>query len=226
MAPCAPALSIDPELQGRVRLGVMACDGLYVQAEEAALDARVAEAARALRARHAGLSSGQVPGVADARELYKSLGIDPTKTRPSNEALLRRVLRGAELYRVNTLVDTVNLCSLTQQMPYGLYDLDRIVMPVILRMGAAEESYEGIRKGRVDVARRPVLADTQGAFGNPTSDSARTMITEQTRAALVVLYARRSQAVARVNLLLDETARTIAGVCGGCVAWRALIPED
>ena len=67
-----------------------------------------------------------MPGAADARALYKALGLDPTKTRPSNEALLRRVLKGEALYRVNTLVDALNLCSLRDQLPFGLYDLDRV----------------------------------------------------------------------------------------------------
>ena len=123
-----------------------------------------------------------MPGAADARALYKALGLDPTKTRPSNEALLRRVLKGEALYRVNTLVDALNLCSLRAQLPFGLYDLDRVEPPVVLRRGAPGESYEGIRKGAVNVEGRPVLVDAHGPFGNPTSDSARTMITLATPA--------------------------------------------
>ena len=88
-----------------------------------------------------------MPGAADARTLYKALGIDPTKTRPSNEALLRRALKGETLYRINTLVDALNLVSLREQLPFGLYDLARVAPPVVLRKGAAGEAYEGIRKG-------------------------------------------------------------------------------
>ena len=72
-----------------------------------------------LRRTYGGGSSAEVPGAADARELYKALGLDPTKTRPSNEALLRRVLKGEALYRVNTLVDALNLASLRRSSPSG-----------------------------------------------------------------------------------------------------------
>ena len=127
--------------------------------------------------------------IAAVRTMYKRVGIDPTKTRPSSEALLRRVRRGDELPRINSLVDIINWCSLETQLPYGLYDLDRIQGAVVLRLGQPGEEYEGIRKAAVHVAGRLTLADDAGPFGNPTSDSARTMVTTATTRALVVIFA-------------------------------------
>ena len=187
-------------------------------AVEDALASEIAQASADIRARHAGRSSGEVPGVEEARALYKALGIDPTKTRPSNEALLRRVLKGEPLYTVNTLVDALNLASLREQVPFGLYDLDRVTPPVTLRRGAPGEAYEGIRKGPVHVEDRPVLADAAGAFGNPTSDSARTCITLDTRRALVVAYAPASCPAARLQGVLDRTAATLVRHSGGTAA--------
>ena len=66
-------------------------------------------------------------------------------------ALLRRALKGEALYRINTLVDALNLCSLRLQLPFGLYDFERVEPPVVLRRGRAGEAYEGIRKGSVSV---------------------------------------------------------------------------
>ena len=86
--------------------------------------------------------------------MYRRVGLDPTKTRPSNEALLRRVRRGDPFPRVNALVDAVNLCSLEWQLPYGVYDRRRIGGPVTLRLGADGEDYAGIRKDTVHVAGR------------------------------------------------------------------------
>ena len=160
-------------------------------------------------------TSAEVPGAADARTLYKALGLDPTKYRPSNEALLRRALKGEPLYRINTLVDALNLSSLRYQLPFGLYDLARIEPPVVLRKGGAGESYEGIRKGPVHVEGRPVLVDAKGPFGNPTSDSARTMITLEAKAALVVAYAPAGYSATRLAQVLDGTAETLTRHCGG-----------
>ena len=144
--------------------------------------------------------------------------------RPSSEALLRRVLKGEALYTVNTLVDAMNLCSLRAQLPFGLYDLDRVVPPVVLRRGLSGESYEGIRKGPVNVEGRPVLVDATGPFGNPTSDSARTMITTSSSRALVIVYAPARHAVARLQSVLDDTAATLVRWCGGTVVSRRLLP--
>jgi DNA/RNA-binding domain of Phe-tRNA-synthetase-like protein len=126
---------------------------------------------------------------AAVRTMYRRVGLDPTKTRPSSEALLRRVRKGGELPRVNSLVDVINWCSLESQLPFGLYDADRIAGDVGLRLGRPGEQYAGIRKDDVHVAGRLTLADESGPFGNPTSDSARTMITLATTRALVVIFA-------------------------------------
>ncbi len=83
-------------------------------------------------------------------------------------------------------MDALNLSSLREQLPFGLYDLDQVRPPVELRLGGAGEAYEGIRKGPVQVEGRPVLVDAEGPFGNPTSDSLRTCITLATTRCLVV----------------------------------------
>jgi DNA/RNA-binding domain of Phe-tRNA-synthetase-like protein len=195
-----------------------------VREADPALHAEVERLCATLRERYGEGKSSEVPGAADARTLYKALGIDPTKTRPSNEALLRRALKGEALYRINTLVDALNLVSLREQLPFGLYDLDRVRPPVLLRRGAAGEGYEGIRKGLVNVEARPVLVDAEGPFGNPTSDSARTMITLAARRTLVIAYAPAGYSLARLNAVLDGTAETLTRFCGGQVTDRRTLP--
>jgi DNA/RNA-binding domain of Phe-tRNA-synthetase-like protein len=217
-------LSIAAELQGRLRLGLLTLDAVSVREADPLLHAEVDGLCASLRQRYGEGKSSEVPGAADARTLYKALGIDPTKTRPSNEALLRRALKGETLYRINTLVDALNLCSLREQLPFGLYDASRIEPPVVLRKGASGEAYEGIRKGPVHVEGRPVLVDARGPFGNPTSDSLRTSITLETRRALVIAYAPAGYASGRLDKVLDATAETLTHFCGGTVVERQTLP--
>lgn len=147
--------------------------------------------------------------------MYRRVGIDPTKTRPSNEALLRRVTKGERLPRVNTLVDVINWCSLEFQLPYGLCDLQHVRGHVTMRLGRPGEEYPGIRKDVVHVAGRITLADEVGPFGNPTSDSARTMVTTATTDALVVVFAPAGIETSRLTEVLDATARRIRDAAGG-----------
>lgn len=219
----AGLVSIAAELAGRVRLGALLVDGVAVSAGDPALAAEIDAHCRATRERYATLKSGEVPGVEDARALYKALGIDPTKTRPSNEALLRRVLKGEGLYVVSTLVDALNLCSLREQLPFGLYDHAKLDPPVVLRRGGAGEGYEGIRKSTVNVEGRPVLSDARGPFGNPTSDSARTMITLETRRTLVVAYAPARRLPDAMLGVLDRTEATLLRFCGGARVAREVL---
>ena len=185
---------------------------------DAALAAEIeAYGARAARGATAAARAPRCPAPPTRATLYKALGLDPTKTRPSNEALLRRVLKGEALYRVNTLVDALNLCSLRAQLPFGLYDLDRVRPPVVLRRGAAGEGYEGIRKARGERGGPPGAGRRAGPFGNPTSDSARTMITLETpRAPRHRLRAGLLRGPA-LEQVLDETEALLTRHCGGTV---------
>jgi DNA/RNA-binding domain of Phe-tRNA-synthetase-like protein len=135
--------------------------------------------------------------------MYRAYGVDPTRTRPSSEALLRRVRKGERLPSINNLVDVVNWCSVESQVPFGLYDRRTIGSDVAVRLGEAGEGYEGIRKDWVNVARRLVVADEAGPFGNPTSDSARAMVTAATTEVFVVLFFPVGTPVA----LADDVAR-------------------
>ncbi len=217
-------LAIHADLQGRVRLGLLVLSGVAVREADPGLAAEVDALCAELQARYGGKASAEVPGAADARSLYKALGLDPTKTRPASEALLRRALKGEALYRINTLVDAMNLCSLRHQLPFGLYDLDQIRPPVLLRRGAPGEAYEGIGKGSVTVEGRPVLADAGGPFGNPTSDSARTRITLASKSALLTVYAPSNCSPQRLETVLGDTRDTLLRFCGGTPTELRMLP--
>jgi DNA/RNA-binding domain of Phe-tRNA-synthetase-like protein len=205
-----PLVALAPDVAAIVALGVLVFDGVTTREADPALDEPLAAAESAMRS-----GGGSEADQAATRAMYRRFGIDPTKTRPSSEALLRRVRKGDRLPRINTLVDVCNWCSAEFQLPYGLYDRDRIAGAIELRRGRAGEEYAGIRKDVVHVEERPVLVDRGGPFGNPTSDSARTMVTTATTSVLVAVYAPRDGAVARLRGVLDVTAARLARFSGG-----------
>jgi len=191
--------TLAPDLATVVRPAALWLDDARVVENEPRMAAPMAEAAAAAR-------THPPADAAAVRTMYKQVGLDPTRRRPSSEALLRRVARGEELPRVNAMVDVCNWCSLEFQLPYGLYDAAQIEGDVTLRRGRSGESYPGIRKDDVHVDGRIALVDAHGPFGNPTSDSARTMITTRTRRALLVVFAPRAVSRERLTWVLDVTA--------------------
>jgi DNA/RNA-binding domain of Phe-tRNA-synthetase-like protein len=133
--------------------------------------------------------TGDVGPADRARELYRRFGLDPTRVRPSSEALLRRMKKGESLPRINSLVDVANAMSVQLQVPVGLYDLDKVKgEELVIRLGAEGESYAGIGKEKVNVAGRICVADAEGPIGNPSADSARTMITTGTERAAWIYF--------------------------------------
>lgn len=192
-------VEIDPGLHGMVCLGVVRAEGVAVRAEAPDVWAEIDHVASGLRARYEGKAPAAIPELQPARELYRRTGEDPTKLRPSSEALLRRILRGEALYRINSLVDTCNLCSLEFLLPIGLYDADCISGPALARLGVQGEGYDSLGKGFYAVAGRLALFDARGPFGSPTNDSRRTAITEDTRRCLMVVFGPGTYAAARMG---------------------------
>lgn len=163
------------------------------------------------------VKSGSVGSVDRARELYRRFGVDPTKTRPSSEALLRRIKKGEPLPRINSLVDVANAMSVQLQVPVGLYDLDKAKGDeLVVRLGARGEGYEGIGKERVNVAGRICVADAEGPIGNPSSDSARTMITTDTQNAAWIYF------LPMPDDDIDRTAELVAVFGRGLVRMAAM----
>lgn len=200
--------TVAPELESIVRPGVLWLDGAVVKDIEPRLDAPLAAAEAAVRAH-------PPEEIAAVRSMYKKVGIDPTKRRPSSEALLRRVRKGDPLPRINSMVDVCNWCSLEFQLPYGLYDTAQIDGDVVLRLGLPGESYAGIRKDEVHVGGRITLADRIGPFGNPTSDSARTMVTTATVGALVIVFAPHETDPRQVAHVLAITSQRMTEFTSG-----------
>jgi DNA/RNA-binding domain of Phe-tRNA-synthetase-like protein len=200
-------LSVDGELHGRLRLGLVAASPVEVGPSSAALIEETERTCEDLRAALAGLQPSEIDGLRPARELYKSFGIDPTKTRPSSEALLRRVLREKPMPRILNAVDLCNLLALEFLLPMGLYDVAKINGAVLLRAGRAGESFAGIRKDDVHLEGRPVLLDEAGPFGNPTSDSLRTCVETATKALWMVIFAPASFPAEKLGAHVETAQR-------------------
>lgn len=182
------SIEIEDSLQGTIKIGVLIFQDLNCQRKNEQLWNEITTLEKSYCEKFKEPSQA-VHLLKPARDLYRRIGIEPTRTRPSSEALLRRVIKGKPLYQINSIVDTGNYCSIKFLLPIGLYDLSKIKGSVILRKGKSGEEFQGIRKDMIHVGGRYILADQTGPFGNPSSDSIRTFIELSTKDLLFVIYA-------------------------------------
>lgn len=146
------------------------------------------------------------PAILATRLAYKALGKEPGRYRPSAEALCRRILREIPLYRVDTLVDIINIVSVKTGFSIGAFDLNKIEgEKLILGVGKAGEEFEAIGRGQLNIEGLPVYRDTVGGIGTPTSDHDRTKITSDTRQLLVIIngYNGEEGLQQAINLSVD-----------------------
>ncbi|MTI65815.1 MAG: hypothetical protein FH753_04355 [Firmicutes bacterium] len=125
--------------------------------------------------------------IKEIRNVYKSLGKDPSRYRASSESLLRRIIKDKGLYRINNIVDINNLLSISSFYSVGTYDIDKLKPPIIFTYGKDKDTYDAIGKGNINIENLPVFKDEIGYFGSPTSDSKRSMIKNETKNILMMI---------------------------------------
>ena len=129
-----------------------------------------------------------ISGIEATRRVYRACGKDPSRYRPAAEALIRRQLKGKDLYQIDTLVDLVNLASIRYGYSIGGFDADKFQGDTLtLGVGREGEPYEGIGRGMINIAGLPVYRDAEGGVGTPTSDNERTKISLSTTHLVVLI---------------------------------------
>ena len=127
------------------------------------------------------------PPVAAMRKLFRGAGCDPTRYRPASEALLRRLVKGAELPAIHPLVDVNNCLSAELAVPCCVMKERSLGSSLVFRAGTAGESYESLR-GPFNAEAKPLLVDEIGPIDTPITGSERVKVQSDTEKAWLVAY--------------------------------------
>jgi DNA/RNA-binding domain of Phe-tRNA-synthetase-like protein len=217
-------IHVSPSLEDILRVGVVFLHSLSVGQGSRKVAENIEAIGEELRRSIGPRRPSSLETVTRSRRLYKLVGIDPTKDRPSSEKLLRRVLHNRPFPSVNDFVDAMNVVSLRLQFPMGYYDWDQVVPPVLIRIGRPDESYRGIGGEEVRLQGKIVLVDGEGPFGNPTHDSERTRITTRSVRALVVAFAPHDTPRAALEEAVREIGAAGEELTSGKVAVAGILP--
>ncbi len=219
-------ISIDASLREacpQAALGILRYCG-KVEKSGAAFIRRFEQSMEALCARYETADIAKMPHVASTRKAYQALGKDPHSYRNAAEAMLRRILKGKGLYYINNAVDINNLLSVTSGYSLGSYDAEKLQGEIVLRRAAQGEHYLGIGKDSYNVEYLPTLHDAQGAFGNPSSDSQRSMVLPGQREVLLVCYS--FDGGEGLPALLDAGEELLGTYCPGFECLERRIVEE
>jgi DNA/RNA-binding domain of Phe-tRNA-synthetase-like protein len=156
----------------------------YADQQLADLRRRVAERARE---RFAKQSTATSPAAKDMRLLFRAAGCDPTRYRPSSEALLRRILKGEEIPAIHPLVDLSNTLSAELCVPCCVMSDGTFEPPFSFRAGKSGEGYVSLR-GPFNLEGKPVLCDANGPLDCPITGNEKVKVTAETRRGWLVSY--------------------------------------
>jgi DNA/RNA-binding domain of Phe-tRNA-synthetase-like protein len=124
------------------------------------------------------------------RDFFWRVGVDPTKTRPASEALIRRVLRDRPLPKINTFVDVYNLASIETAIPLAAFDTGGLSGSLLMREASAGEEFLGIGMNKPVVlgGGEPVIEDGEKLVAiYPYRDAETCKITQATRDILLLI---------------------------------------
>jgi len=169
------------------------------------------------------------PTVAAIRALFRAAGCDPTRYRPSSEALLRRLLKGEELPVIHPFVDLNNCLSVELAVPCCVAAEGTFAEPIVLRAGRSGETFESLR-GPFNLEGKPLLADPEGALGSPITDSVRVKVQEGTERAWMIAYLPRDMVDPgdvrkRLDELLAKAPVAEVELAGVSVAGEEIVDE-
>ena len=145
------------------------------------------ETSELARASLEGIDLASHATVSAIRKLFRAAGTDPTRYRPSSEALLRRVLKGEDLPAIHPLVDLNNCLSIELAVPCCVMREGTFAPPLVLRAGRPGESYESLR-GLFNLEGKPLLEDAEGPLDTPITGGVRVKVQKETRRAWMVTY--------------------------------------
>lgn len=156
-----------------------------------------------------------IPAINEWRKLFKTVGTDPNRYRPSNEALYRRVQKQQFLTTVNSAVDMNNFLSLQYQIPLGIYDVNHLDGSISIKLGTDQDSYVAINEREVSLTNKILSCDRQGPFGSPYVDSKRTVVTTNTTEALHLIYLQPSLSIDKSMQLVQALSKMFTQIHGG-----------
>jgi DNA/RNA-binding domain of Phe-tRNA-synthetase-like protein len=184
-------ITINPDTLKKIRgikLGILQASKIDLTSDKPDFEQEFSEIRTFLQSKFHGSRPAEDEIVSHVRRMYRRVGWEPTRYRPSSEALIRRILQGKDLYRINIAVDMANLVSARSRLSMGLYDTAKISGKIILDTGREGESYQGISRPLIHAHNKLILRDDEGIFGNPTADSLRTSLTDKTQDILAVFF--------------------------------------
>jgi len=152
------------------------------------------------------------------RDFFWKAGIDPTKTRPASEALIRRILRGNQLPAINSFVDALNIASVETRIAFAAFDADRLAGRLELRLARPGESMLPIGHAErlILEGREILIADEKRVIAlYPHRDSEETKITDGSSKALVLSCGVPGIGHDTIEASLRQCLATVARFCGG-----------
>ncbi len=194
-------LNVDQGLQSKfpgLKAQVFRVNGVEVKHMDAGLEEFKAEVVERTKEKWGLDQLREHPVFRAYRDFFWRVGVDPTKTRPAAEALIRRVLRERPLPRINTLVDAYNLASIDTAIPLAAFDVGGLVGELTMREAVEGEGFLGI-----GMEKPIVLAGGEAVVEDEEK--------------LIAVYPYRDADACKITLETRDTLMLVCGVPNICV---------
>ncbi|ASJ52178.1 hypothetical protein BP422_00665 [Brevibacillus formosus] len=203
--------------------GILQYSNASVSDSPKMLQGRINYYVESLRLDHDTANLTEIEGIREWRACFKQVGIDPSRYRPSSEALLRRLLQGNPFFWINSAVDVNNFFSVLHALPFGIYDVNHLTGDITCRLGHPADAYEGLNGREVNMEGKLLLADANGAFGSPIVDSKRSCVTEKSSTLLQVIFFHEKMEQSKKEEIVGSVGRMFTEINGGELTHSSIV---
>ena len=161
-------------------------------------------------------------GIKEWRDIFKKVGTDPSRYRPSAEALYRRIKKQQYIETIHSAADLNNFFSLQYEIPLGIYDLDKLKGDISITIGTDEDEYLGINERTIHMEKKILTKDAVGPFGSPFVDSKRSAVTLGTKNAIQLIYLKPNMNVDQAEKLVKSLQDMFVSIHGGTAAYSVI----
>jgi DNA/RNA-binding domain of Phe-tRNA-synthetase-like protein len=186
-------LKIDAKLKARfpdLTAHILQVKGVKIQKRDAELEQFKVEVIKQVRKEYSLDALKDQPVFRAYRDFFWRVGIDPTKNRPAAEALIRRILGGRMVPRINTLVDAYNLASIKSRIALATFDTDKLNGNLLMKFAEEGEQFVGIGMEKTLVLKggEIVISDEEKLVAvYPYRDADNTKVTERTKNITIIV---------------------------------------
>ena len=149
-------------------------------------------------------------------ELHKKVGIKRKKNTPVCETILKKFLKGEDIYAQNKLTELCNIVMLDSRLSIGMYDMDKIDGNVVLQKANSNLKISVNGEDRlINPGEYIYNDDKEVIYRLEVNQNSKTFVSEETQNIFITVEGNEATSAEYLMEVTSEIIDLVTSYCGG-----------